>query len=132
MHRFIEKLPGKYDYMLKQQGQSLSMGQKQLICFVRAMVFDPKILVLDEATSSVDSETEALVTEASAKMMDGRTSIVIAHRLSTIQHADTILVMHKGEIREKGSHSELVKVEDGIYKKLYELQYKEQVIQASS
>lgn len=126
-HRFIEKLPGKYDYMLKEQGKSLSMGQKQLICFVRAMVFDPKILVLDEATSSVDSETEALVTEASAKMMEGRTSIVIAHRLSTIQHADTILVMHKGEIREKGSHKELVKVEDGIYKKLYELQYKEQV-----
>lgn len=78
-HRFIEKLPGKYDYMLKEQGKSLSMGQKQLICFVRAMVFDPKILVLDEATSSVDSETEALVTEASAKMMEGRTSIVIAH-----------------------------------------------------
>lgn len=126
-HRFIEKLPGKYDYMLKEQGKSLSMGQKQLICFVRAMVFDPKILVLDEATSSVDSETEALVTEASAKMMEGRTSIVIAHRLSTIQHADIILVMHKGEIREKGSHKELVKVEDGIYKKLYELQYKEQV-----
>lgn len=126
-HRFIEKLPDKYDYMLKEQGKSLSMGQKQLICFVRAMVFDPKILVLDEATSSVDSETEALVTEASAKMMEGRTSIVIAHRLSTIQHADTILVMHKGEIREKGSHKELVKVEDGIYKKLYELQYKEQV-----
>jgi ATP-binding cassette subfamily B protein len=127
-HRFIEKLPGKYDYMLKEQGKSLSMGQKQLICFVRAMVFDPKILVLDEATSSVDSETESLVTEASAKMMYGRTSIVIAHRLSTIQHADTILVMHKGEIREKGAHKELVKVEDGIYRRLYELQYKEQAV----
>jgi len=129
-HRFIEKLPGKYDYMLKEQGKSLSMGQKQLICFVRAMVFNPKILVLDEATSSVDSETESLVTAASSKMMKGRTSIVIAHRLSTIQHADTILVMHKGEIREKGSHSKLVKVEDGIYRRLYELQYREQVIPA--
>lgn len=129
-HRFIEKLPGKYDYMLKEQGKSLSMGQKQLICFVRAMVFNPKILVLDEATSSVDSETESLVTAASSKMMKGRTSIVIAHRLSTIQHADTILVMHKGEIREKGPHKELVKVEDGIYRRLYELQYREQVIPA--
>lgn len=104
------------------------MGQKQLICFVRAMVFDPKILVLDEATSSVDSETESLVTKASAKMMKGRTSIVIAHRLSTIQHADTILVMHRGEIREKGAHAELIQQENGIYKKLYELQYKEQVL----
>ncbi len=127
-HRFIEKLPGKYDYVLREQGKSLSMGQKQLICFVRAMVFDPKILVLDEATSSVDSETESLVTEASSKMMKGRTSIVIAHRLSTIQDADTILVMHKGEIREKGAHADLIQQENGIYKKLYELQYKEQVL----
>lgn len=127
-HRFIEKLPDMYDYKLTEQGKELSMGQKQLICFVRAMVFNPKILVLDEATSSVDSETEALVNKASTKMIDGRTSIVIAHRLSTIQHADTILVMHKGEIREKGSHKELITVEDGIYKRLYELQYKEQAI----
>ncbi len=125
-HRFIEKLPNSYDYMLKEQGKSLSMGQKQLICFVRAMVYNPKILVLDEATSSVDSETEALVTEASRKMMEGRTSIVVAHRLSTIQHADTILVMNKGEIREKAPHSELIQVKDGIYRKLYELQYKQE------
>ena len=104
------------------------MGQRQLICFVRAMVFDPKILILDEATSSIDSETEALVNKASEKMMKGRTSIVIAHRLATIQHADTILVMHKGEIREKGSHQELLKQEKGLYKKLYELQYKDQVV----
>ena len=127
-HRFIEKLPNTYDFKLKKQGTSLSMGQRQLICFVRAMVFDPKILILDEATSSVDSETESLVNEASQKMMEGRTSIVIAHRLSTIQHADKILVMHKGEIRESGSHKELIAQENGIYKKLYELQYKEQLI----
>ncbi len=127
-HRFIEKLPNTYDYKLQRQGTSLSMGQRQLICFVRAMVFDPKILILDEATSSIDSETESLVNEASQKMMHGRTSIVIAHRLSTIQHADKILVMHKGEIREEGSHAELITQENGLYKKLYELQYKEQVL----
>ncbi|MEX0843872.1 MAG: ABC transporter ATP-binding protein, partial [Balneolaceae bacterium] len=107
-HRFIEKLPGKYDYVLQERGSSLSMGQRQLICFVRALVYNPNILILDEATSSVDSETEALVTKASNLMMEGRTSIVIAHRLSTIQHANTILVMHKGEIRESGSHQELI------------------------
>lgn len=127
-HRFIDKLPNTYDFELKQQGSSLSMGQKQLICFVRAMVFDPKILILDEATSSIDSETEALVNIASEKMMKGRTSIVVAHRLSTIQHADKILVMHKGEIREEGSHQELILQENGIYKKLYELQYKDQLV----
>lgn len=127
-HHFIEKLPGIYDFELKQQGSSLSMGQRQLICFVRAMVFDPKILILDEATSSIDSETESLVNDASEKMMEGRTSIVIAHRLSTIQHADKILVMHKGEIREQGSHQELIIQENGIYKKLYELQYKDQLV----
>ncbi|MEQ9308880.1 MAG: ABC transporter ATP-binding protein [Balneolaceae bacterium] len=127
-HRFIEKLPNTYEFELKQQGSSLSMGQRQLICFVRAMVFDPKILILDEATSSIDSETEALVNEASLRMMEGRTSIVIAHRLSTIQHADRILVMHKGEIREQGNHAELILQEGGIYKKLYELQYKDQLI----
>lgn len=126
-HRFIEKLPGSYDYELSERGASLSMGQRQLICFVRALVYNPEILILDEATSSVDSETEALVNEASALMMEGRTSLVVAHRLSTIQHADTILVMHKGEIRESGSHQELIARETGIYKKLYELQYKDQV-----
>jgi len=127
-HRFINKLPNTYDFELKQQGSSLSMGQRQLICFVRAMVFDPKVLILDEATSSIDSETEALVNEASLKMMEGRTSIVIAHRLSTIQHAEKILVMHKGEIREEGNHAELILQEGGIYKKLYELQYKDQLV----
>lgn len=127
-HRFIEKLPASYDYVLQERGKSLSMGQRQLICFVRALVYNPNILILDEATSSVDSETEALVTQASNVMMEGRTSIVIAHRLSTIQHANTILVMHKGAIREAGSHQELILKEDGIYKKLYELQYKDQLL----
>jgi ATP-binding cassette subfamily B multidrug efflux pump len=125
-HQFINKLPGNYDYVLRERGASLSMGQRQLICFVRAMVYDPRILVLDEATSSVDSETEELVTLACEKMMEGRTSIVIAHRLSTIQGADKILVMHKGEIREAGSHQQLLKQKDGIYRKLYELQYRDQ------
>ncbi len=126
-HRFIKKLPGAYDYRLKERGKSLSMGQRQLISFVRAMVYDPGVLILDEATSSVDSETEAIVNKAYRKMMEGRTSIVIAHRLSTVQGADKILVMHKGKIRETGTHSELMQREDGIYRKLYELQYKEQL-----
>jgi ATP-binding cassette subfamily B protein len=95
---------------------------------VRALVYDPKILILDEATSSVDSETEALVTESSKLMMEGRTSVVVAHRLSTIQHADRILVMHRGEIRESGSHQELISQDTGLYKKLYELQYKDQLV----
>jgi ATP-binding cassette subfamily B multidrug efflux pump len=130
-HRFIEHLPESYYYELAERGKSLSMGQRQLICFVRAMVYNPQIMILDEATSSVDSETEAVVTEACTKLMEGRTSIVIAHRLSTIQHADNILVMHKGKIRETGNHQELLEIEDGIYRKLYELQYKDQLAAAS-
>lgn len=125
---FIRKLPGGYDYVLRERGASLSMGQRQLICFVRAMVYDPKILILDEATSSVDSETEHLVSGACERMMQGRTSIVIAHRLSTIQGANKILVMHKGMIRETGSHKELIRKKDGIYRRLYQLQYKEQSV----
>lgn len=127
-HRFIENLPGTYDYELKERGTSLSMGQRQLICFVRAMVHNPEILILDEATSSVDSETESLVNKAVTKMMEGRTSIVVAHRLSTIQGSKTILAMHKGEIRERGPHEELVKQEGGLYRKLYELQYRDQLV----
>ena len=127
--RFIKKLPGEYDYVLQKQGSALSMGQKQLICFVRALVYNPLIMVLDEATSSVDSETEALVNIASKKAMKGRTTIAIAHRLSTIQDAHTILVMHKGQIWEVGTHQELVEQENGIYRKLYELQYKDQSVQ---
>ncbi len=127
--RFIEKLPGGYQHLLQKQGSALSMGQKQLICFVRALVYNPLIMVLDEATSSVDSETEALVNIASKKAMHGRTTIAVAHRLSTIQDADTILVMHKGEIREVGTHQELLTQDNGIYRKLYELQYKDQSVQ---
>jgi len=131
-HHFIEKLPGAYNYELSERGASISMGQRQLICFVRAMVYDPKILILDEATSSVDSETESIVNKACDKLMEGRTSIVIAHRLSTIQGAEKILVMHKGEIREKGTHGQLLQREEGIYRKLYELQYKDQSIPAAN
>lgn len=127
--RFIKKLPGEYEYVLQKQGSALSMGQKQLICFVRALVYNPLIMVLDEATSSVDSETEALVNIASKKAMKGRTTIAIAHRLSTIQDAHIILVMHKGQIREVGTHQELLEQENGIYRKLYELQYKDQSVQ---
>lgn len=127
-HHFIERLPDTYYYELSERGSSLSMGQRQLICFVRAMVYDPNILILDEATSSVDSETEVLVNKACDKLMEGRTTIAIAHRLSTIQGASKILVMHKGEIREEGTHRQLLQKEDGIYRKLYELQYKDQTL----
>ena len=130
-HHFIERLPGGYQFELSERGASLSMGQRQLICFVRAMVYDPDILILDEATSSVDSETEEIVNKACDKLMEGRTSIAIAHRLSTIQSADNILVMHKGEIREQGTHGELLTIKKGIYRKLYELQYKDQLLPES-
>ena len=125
--RFITRLPGGYMHRIAERGASLSMGQRQLICFVRAIVYDPTILILDEATSNVDSETEYLVSKALDTMLKGRTSLVIAHRLSTIQHADKILVMHKGRIRETGTHRELVARTDGIYRRLYELQYRDQV-----
>jgi ATP-binding cassette subfamily B protein len=129
--KFINKLPGGFNYKLKERGKSISMGQRQLICFIRAMVYDPNILILDEATSSVDSETEDTVNRAFEKLMQNRTSIVIAHRLSTIQGADRILVMHKGEIRETGTHQQLLEKEEGIYRKLYELQYKDELLPAS-
>lgn len=129
---FIQRLPGGYQHMLHERGSSISMGQRQLLCFVRAMVYDPKILILDEATSNVDSDTERLVTRASEKMMQGRTSIVVAHRLSTIQGVDKILVMHKGELREVGSHKNLLRRKDGIYRRLYELQYRDQQVRQQS
>ena len=119
-----EKMPNGLDYDVMERGATLSVGQRQLISFVRTMVYDPKIMVLDEATSSVDSETEEMIQNAISKMMVGRTSIVIAHRLSTIQNADTILVLDKGEIKESGSHEELLAL-DGFYSHLYQMQYKE-------
>lgn len=122
--RFIERLPGKLDYPVMERGSTLSVGQRQLLSFIRAMVYHPKILILDEATSSVDSETESMIQEAITRMMKGRTCIVIAHRLSTIQKADHILVMEKGEIRESGRHEELLD-HQGLYAQLYRMQYKE-------
>jgi len=122
--RFIEKLPGGYDYHIRENGSGLSAGQKQLIAFVRALLYNPDILVLDEATSSVDTETEALIEQATDRLMKHRTSIIIAHRLSTIQHADKIVVLHKGTIRETGTHQELL-AQRGLYYKLYLLQHPE-------
>ncbi len=122
---FIEKLPKQYDAEVKERGATLSVGQKQLLSFARALAFDPRILVLDEATSSVDTEAEQLIQHAIKNLLRGRTSIVIAHRLSTIQNSDKIMVLHKGEIRETGTHQELLAM-NGIYRRLYELQYKEQ------
>lgn len=121
--KFIEKLPGGLDYNVMERGATLSVGQRQLISFVRAMVYNPEILILDEATSSVDSETEELIQESIEKMMHGRTSIVIAHRLSTIQKADQILVLHKGEIVETGTHQSLLE-KGGYYTQLHQMQLK--------
>jgi ATP-binding cassette subfamily B protein len=121
-HDFIMQLPGNYDYNVMERGATLSVGQGQLISFIRALVYNPKILVLDEATSSVDTETELLIQTAIKKLMLGRTSIIIAHRLSTIQHADKILVIDKGEIAEMGNHQELLQM-GGIYSKLVALQF---------
>lgn len=126
-HGFISKLPNQYDEEVKEKGATLSVGQKQLISFARALAYNPQILILDEATSSVDTETEQLIQKAIEKLLKGRTSIVIAHRLSTVQNADRILVMHKGELREEGNHQELL-AKKGIYYKLYQLQYKDQEI----
>jgi len=125
--KFIQLLPMKYDEEVKERGATLSVGQKQLISFARALAFNPQILILDEATSSVDTETEILIQQAIEKLLVGRTAIVIAHRLSTIQNADKILVMHKGEIKETGNHQELL-AKRGIYYRLYQLQYKDQEI----
>lgn len=123
---FIERLPGKLDYNVMERGSTLSVGQRQLISFIRVMVYDPKIIVLDEATSSVDTETEELIQMAIEKVLKGRTSIVIAHRLSTIQRANKILVLDKGEIKETGTHEQLM-AREGYYTQLYRIQYKEVV-----
>jgi ATP-binding cassette, subfamily B, multidrug efflux pump len=125
VHDFITSLPNGYNEELRERGNSLSTGQKQLINFARALAHNPRILILDEATSSVDTDTEIRVRMALERMIEGRTSVVIAHRLSTVQRADTILVMHKGQLRETGSHQELL-THRGLYWKLYQLQYKDQ------
>lgn len=121
-HEFIEKLPGGYDYEVGERGGVLSVGQRQLLAFIRAYVYNPHILILDEATSSVDNESEELIRHATEKLTKGRTSIVIAHRLSTIQNADRIVVLEKGEIMETGSHSELLQ-KNGYYRKLHDIQF---------
>jgi ATP-binding cassette subfamily B protein len=126
-HPFISSLPEGYSTPVTERGSSLSVGQRQLLAFARALVHEPKILVLDEATSSIDTETELLIQRAVEKLMEQHTSLIIAHRLSTIQHCDRILVLHKGEIKEEGTHQELLR-QQGIYYRLYKLQYKDQAV----
>ncbi len=122
VHEFIMRLPGGYDYDVMERGNTLSLGQRQLLSFIRALLFDPSILILDEATSSVDTESERLIQEAIGKLISDRTSIVIAHRLSTIRKASKILVLDKGEIREIGTHEQLMEKE-GFYYKLHQMQF---------
>lgn len=124
-HEFIMNMPENYDYLISERGGNLSMGQRQLISFVRALVYDPKVLILDEATSSIDKETESIIQYAIEKLIAKRTSIIIAHRLSTIRHADNVLVMDKGRRVEMGSHEELLNKEGGKFRELYEMQFRE-------
>jgi ATP-binding cassette subfamily B protein len=119
---FIRRLPGGYDERVRERGNNLSVGQRQLLAFARALAYRPTVLVLDEATSSVDTETELLIQDAVARLLSGHTALVVAHRLSTIEHADRILVMHGGEIRERGTHADLLQ-QRGLYYRLYQLQY---------
>jgi len=128
---FVRSLPQAFDEPVRERGSTLSTGQKQLISFARALAHQPRILILDEATSSVDTDTELRVREALSRMVEGRTSIIIAHRLSTVQRADKIIVMHKSQLREMGSHQELL-AQRGIYWKLYQLQYKDQELSTAS
>ena len=128
IHEFIMQLPGGYDYNVMERGATLSMGQRQLLSFIRALLYNPSILILDEATSSVDTESENLIQHAIEKLISGRTSIVIAHRLSTIRKADKILVLDKGEVKETGSHDELMQLQ-GFYYQLHKMQFeKEELI----
>ena len=126
VHDFIMSLPGGYDYNVMERGSTLSLGQRQLLSFIRALLYNPSILILDEATSSIDTESEVLIQHAIDKMIAGRTSIVIAHRLSTIRKADKIIVMDRGEMKEMGTHAELL-VQGGHYAKLYNMQFEKQV-----
>ncbi|MDQ3017069.1 MAG: ATP-binding cassette domain-containing protein, partial [Bacteroidota bacterium] len=121
-------LPGGYDFVISERGGNLSMGQRQLISFVRALVYNPEILILDEATSSIDTETEGIIQYAIEKLIDKRTSIIIAHRLSTIRHANNILVLEKGKVIEFGSHEELLKVDSGKYRNLYDMQFRSNAV----
>jgi ATP-binding cassette subfamily B protein len=125
---FIEKLPDGYDHVVLERGNNFSAGQRQLISFARALVYKPSLMILDEATANIDSETEGLIQESLEKMMNISTMLIVAHRLSTIQHADKIIVMQKGEIKEEGSHQELLKL-GGLYYNLYQLQYEEKEAQ---
>jgi ATP-binding cassette subfamily B protein len=127
-HDFIMELPNGYHHNVMERGSTLSVGQRQLISFIRALVYDPQILILDEATSSIDTESEILIQNAIDKLIKGRTSIVIAHRLSTIQNADKIMVLEKGEIKEMDTHEELLKLDNGYYKKLYEMQFQTEIV----
>lgn len=129
-NEFVDRMPDKYDSLVKERGAGLSVGQKQLISFARALAFDPKILILDEATSSIDTETEQLIQNAVDRVMAGRTSLVVAHRLSTIQRCDRILVLHHGDLRESGSHNELLGLR-GLYWRLYQLQYSDEKLHVS-
>jgi ATP-binding cassette subfamily B protein len=125
VHDFIMRLPGNYDYNVMERGSTLSLGQRQLLSFIRALLYNPSILILDEATSSIDTESEALIQHAIDKLIAGRTSVVIAHRLSTIRKANKIIVLDKGELKEIGSHEELVAL-GGFYAKLHNMQFEKQ------
>ena len=128
---FIQKIDGTYESLVKERGAGLSVGQKQLISFARALAFDPTILILDEATSSIDTETEQMIQQAVTRVMTGRTSLVVAHRLSTIQKCDRIIVLHHGELREAGTHNELLTMR-GLYWRLYQLQYSDEKLHVTS